>query len=80
MSDKLIQLSRIGLSLISNSKSFRTEKLFEQRKVKKIMRDTKLIKSSLFILNLYFFGFGVSVEEESKNDEFQSNITGIESI
>ena len=44
------------------------------------MRDTKLIKSSLFILNLYFFGFGVSVKEESKNDEFQSNITGMESI
>ena len=44
------------------------------------MRDIKLIKSSLFLLNLYFFGFGVSVEEESKNDEFQSNITGMESI
>ena len=44
------------------------------------MRYTKLIKSSLFILNLYFFGFGISVEEESKNDEFQSNITGMESI
>ena len=42
------------------------------------MRDTKLIKSSLFILNLYFFGFGISVEEESKNDEFQSNITGMD--
>ena len=41
------------------------------------MRDTKLIKSSLFILNVYFFGFGISVEEE--NDEFQSNITGTES-
>ena len=41
------------------------------------MRDTKLIKSSLFILNVYFFGFGISVEEE--NDEFQSNITGMES-
>jgi len=44
------------------------------------MRDTKLIKSSLFILNIYFFGFGISVEEESKNDEFRSNITGMESI
>ena len=43
------------------------------------MRDTKLIKSSLFILNVYFFGFGISVEEENKNDEFQSNITGMES-
>ena len=43
------------------------------------MRDTKLIKSSLFILNVYFFGFSISVEEESKNDEFQSNITGMES-
>jgi len=41
------------------------------------MRDTKLIKSSLFIWNVYFFGFGISVEEE--NDEFQSNITGMES-
>ena len=43
------------------------------------MRDTKLIKRSLFILNVYFFGFGISVEEENKNDEFQSNITGMES-
>ena len=42
------------------------------------MRDTKLIKSSLFILNVYFFGFGISVQEENKNDEFQSNITGME--
>ena len=41
------------------------------------MRDTKLIKSSLFVLNIYFFGLGVSVEENS-DGQFESNITGME--
>ena len=40
------------------------------------MRDTKLIKSSLFVLNIYFFGFGVSVEKEYSDGQFESNITG----
>ena len=43
------------------------------------MRDTKLIKSSLFVLNIYFFGLGVSVEENS-DAQFESNITGMESF
>ena len=43
------------------------------------MRDTKLIKSSLFVLNIYFFGLGVSVEENS-DTQFESNITGMESF
>ena len=43
------------------------------------MRDTKLIKSSLFVLNIYIFGLGVSVEENS-DAQFESNITGMESF
>ena len=43
------------------------------------MRDTKLIKSSLFVLNIYIFGLGVSVEENS-DTQFESNITGMESF
>ena len=42
------------------------------------MRDTKLMKASLFILNIYFFKFGVSIEKENSDGQFESNITGME--
>ena len=42
------------------------------------MRDTKLMKTSLFILNIYFFKFGVSIEKENSDGQFESNITGLE--